>query len=82
MRGIDKDSRYYKEFSRFTSKLAEKIYALRLERGLTQEDMQAFELSLRQYQRIEQGQTVNMTLSNIYKICKAFDVKPHELLDI
>jgi len=41
--------------------------------------MQTFELSLRQYQRIEQGETTNITLSNLYKIAKALDVKFHEL---
>lgn len=82
MRGIDEKSRYFDEFSVFAEKLREKIYRLRKKKKLTQEDMQSFELSLRQYQRIESGQTINMTLSNIFKIAKALNIKPSQLLDI
>ena len=79
MRGIDEDSRYSAEFTRFTNQLRLRIIELRKRKGLTQEDMQAFELSLRQYQRIEQGETTNITLSNLFKIANALDVKFHEL---
>jgi len=79
MRGIDEDSRYSVEFTKFTNQLRLRIIELRKRKGLTQEDMQTFELSLRQYQRIEQGETKNITLSNLFKIAKALDVKFHEL---
>ncbi|MGK0290905.1 MAG: transcriptional regulator with XRE-family HTH domain [bacterium] len=82
MRGIDEESRYFNEFSLFTEKLQEKIYLLRKKHKLTQEDMELFEISLRQYQRIESGQTVNITLSNLFKIAKALKIKPSQLLDI
>ena len=82
MRGIDTNSSYYEEFQAFTEKLQAKISELRRENGLTQEDMERFELSLRQYQRIENGDTVNVTLSNLFKIAKAFKLDINQLLDI
>ena len=82
MRGIDSDSAYHNEFQRFTKKLKKRIYELRKESGYTQEDMEKFELSYRQFKRIESGETINMTLSNLFKIAKAFNLKPHELLDM
>ncbi|MCH6256092.1 helix-turn-helix domain-containing protein [Puniceicoccaceae bacterium K14] len=81
-RGINEDSAYYNSFNRFSAKLRSRIITLRGERDLTQEDMQQFELSLRQYQRIEKGETTNITLANLYKISKALKVTPAELLDI
>lgn len=82
MRGINNDSAYYDEFSDFTQRLSEKIRSLRKNNGLTQEDMMQFELSLRQFQRIENNETANMTLSNVFKIAKAFGIEPKDLLDI
>lgn len=82
MRGIQEDSAYYREFTEFSQNLSEKIRMLRKSNGLTQEDMMRFELSLRQFQRIEQNQTSNITLSNIFKIAKAFGIEPKDLLDI
>lgn len=82
MRGIDSNSAYHKEFQRFTQKLRNRIYELRIKNGYTQEDMEKFELSYRQYKRIESGETTNMTLANVFKIAKAFKLKPHELLEL
>jgi len=82
MRGIDSDSVYHNEFQRFTKKLKKRIYELRKESGYTQEDMEIFELSYRQIQRIEGREAINMRLSTIFKIAKAFKMKPHELLDL
>jgi len=82
VRGIDSESVYHAEFQRFTKKLNKRIYELRKENGYTQEDMEQFELSYRQFKRIESGETINMTLSNLFKIAKAFKLKPHELLDL
>ena len=82
MRGIQEDSAYYKEFTKFSQKLSEKILTLRKNNKLTQEDMMRFELSLRQFQRIEQNQTSNITLSNLFKIAKAFGIEPKDLLDV
>lgn len=79
---IDSDSVYYNEFQHFTKKLRKRIYELRKENGYTQEDMERFELSYRQFQRIENGETINMTFSYLFKIAKAFKIKPHELLDL
>jgi len=82
VRGIGSDSAYHNEFQRFTKKLKQRIYELRKEKGFTQEEMEKFELSYRQFKRIESGETINMTLSNLFKIAKAFKLKPHELLDL
>jgi DNA-binding Xre family transcriptional regulator len=81
-RGIGKDSQYGESFEQFCSKLRSKINKLRTERGLTQEDMQEFELSLRQFQRIEKGETRNITLSNLYKLSRAFEISVSDLLDV
>lgn len=82
MPGIKEDSAYYEEFIELTNKLRLKIKELRKSKALTQEQMETFELSLRQFQRIEQGETKNITLSNLFKLAKAFDVSPSELLDL
>lgn len=59
-----------------------RIYELRKKSGYTQKDMEKFELSYHQFKRIESGETINMTLSNLFKIAKAFKMKPHELIDM
>lgn len=82
MRGIDKDSIFFEEFSDFTEQLRKRIRKIRKEKKHTQEEMMKFELSVRQFQRIESGNTVNVTLSNLYKISKALDIPLHQLLDI
>lgn len=82
MSGIDGDSRYGKEFQRFTLKLRKRVQTLRLERGLTQEDMLSVGISLRQYQRIESGETENVTLASLYLIAKALKLSLAELLDL
>ena len=79
-RGIHKASGYYKEFIRFSERVRERIKQLREEKGLTQEQMQDFELNLRQFQRIENGDTINITLSNLFKLAKALGIQPYELL--
>jgi len=81
-RGIREDSQYYKSFGLFCARLQRKINKLRTERGLTQEDMEEFEVSLRQFQRIEKGETKNITLANIFKLSKAFKISPSDLLDV
>jgi len=59
-----------------------KILSLREEHGYTQEDMTDFELSLRQYQRMEQDATTIVSLWQIYKIANAYGLTIHELLDV
>ena len=79
-RGIDRNSIYFGEFERLAKGLRHKINQLRQSKGLTQEQMQDFELNLRQFQRIESGETKNITLSNLFKIAKAFHISISELL--
>lgn len=81
-RGISKDSAYFHDFNRFARKVRERIHKLRCDKKLTQEQMQEFELNLRQFQRIESGDTSNITLSYLYRIAAALGIKPSELLDV
>ncbi len=80
MQRPDPKSAYYKEFSRLQEKLCKKIKELREEHGYTQEDMTEFELSLRQYQRMEQDPTSIVSLWQLYKITKAFNLKIDDFL--
>ncbi len=80
-RGINTDSKYFDEFNLFSKKLRKKILQLRKANGLTQEQMEEFELTLRQYQRIETGETINPTLSNLFKIAKAHNISIAQLVD-
>lgn len=80
-RGIHKQSSYFKDFAVFSDRVREKIKLLRLEKGLTQEQMEDFELNIRQFQRIESGETSNITLSYLFRIAKALGVSPSDLLE-
>lgn len=83
MKNTDSKTAYEKEFERFSKKLQKRIRELRLENELSQEDLMQFELSLRTVQRIEkEGSPANVTLLTIFKLCKAYGLRPHELLDI
>lgn len=82
MQRSDPDSAYYKDFSRFQEKLRKKIQTLREEHGYTQEELTDFELSLRQYQRMEQDATTIVSLWQVYKVAKAYGLSIHELLDV
>ena len=79
-RGINRNSIYFEEFERIAKRLRLRICQLRQENGLTQEQMQDFELNLRQFQRIEAGETKNITLANLFKIAKAFRINLSEML--
>ncbi|MGS2718450.1 helix-turn-helix domain-containing protein [Eionea flava] len=72
---------HYKDFIQFQGKLCKKIKALRTQHGYTQEDMTDFELSLRQYQRMEQDPAAITSLWQVYKLAKAFGVTVDELLN-
>ena len=76
------DSIYYDEFLQFQEKLQKRIVALRNERDLVQEDMAEYELSVRQYQRMEQDPTAIVSLWQLFKIAKAHNLSIDELLDL
>jgi transcriptional regulator with XRE-family HTH domain len=65
-------------FQRYCGKFGRRIRELRLQAGLTQEDMMERGFSLRHYQRIEAGRSV--TLQTLWKLARAFDVEPRDLL--
>ena len=74
------DSVYYDEFLQLQEKLQRRIVALRNNRHLVQEDMADYELSLRQYQRMEQDPQAIVSLWQLFKIAKAHDLDLDELL--
>tara|TARA_R110000822_G_scaffold59736_31_gene149178 strand:+ start:4190 stop:4441 length:252 start_codon:yes stop_codon:yes gene_type:complete len=79
-RSIDPGNPLHNEFQQLSQLLRKRIVSLRHQNGFTQEDMQAFGLSLRQYQRIESGETENITLANLYRIAQGFNMSVSELL--
>jgi hypothetical protein len=76
------DSIYYDEFMQLQNKLRDKTIRLRKSRDLVQEDMADYELSVRQYQRMEQDPTAIVSLWQVFKIAKAHNLDIHELLDL
>ncbi|MDC3261832.1 hypothetical protein OAU76_01545, partial [bacterium] len=60
------DSIYYDEFMQLQNKLRDKISRLRKSRDLVQEDMADYELSVRQYQRMEQDPTAIVSLWQVF----------------
>jgi len=74
------DSIYYDEFLQFQEKLQKRIVSLRNKRDLVQEDMAEYELSVRQYQRMEQDPTAIVSLWQLFKIAKAHNLEIDELL--
>ena len=76
------DSVYYDEFIQLQEKLRDKLFALRKARNMVQEDMADYELSVRQYQRMEQDPTAIVSLWQLFKLAKAHNLDIHELLDL
>ena len=82
MQRPNQDSVYYHEFMQLQRKLRARIVALRKSRNLVQEDMADYELSVRQYQRMEQDPTAIVSLWQIFKLAKAHNLDIHQLLDL
>ena len=55
-----------------------RLRALRLEKGLRQEDLEKWDFSYRYYGMIERG-LVNPSLETLTRLCKIFDVRLDEL---
>ena len=77
---MDQPQPYQDEFQVFSLTMRQRIIEQRKARGLTQEEMQAAGLSLRQYQRIESGETENVTIGSLFRICRVLDMELVELL--
>ena len=60
-------------------KVSQNIRLLRKQKGLTQLDMKTRGFHYRHYQKIESG-TVDLSLSTIERLAKAFGVRPEKLL--
>jgi transcriptional regulator with XRE-family HTH domain len=58
--------------------VGKRIRQLRLQRGLTQEQMARFGIDYKYYQQIEYGEK-NLSLRTLYKVAKAFDMPISEL---
>ena len=76
------ESIYFDKFQRFQLKLCERIKELRVQHGYKQEDMFDFELSLRQYQRMEQDPHSIVSVWQLYKLSKAFGIEMSDLVDV
>ena len=76
------DSIYYDEFIELQEKLRDRILSLRKSRNMVQGDMADYELSVRQYQRMEQDPTAIVSLWQLFKLAKAHDLDIHDLLDL
>lgn len=76
------DSIYYDEFIQLQERLRDKLLSLRKARNMVQEDMADYELSVRQYQRMEQDPTAIVSLWQLFKLAKAHNLDIHELLDL
>jgi transcriptional regulator with XRE-family HTH domain len=62
----------------FFRTLGQRIRALRLDGGYSQEDMIGFGFSARHWQQIEAGRPI--TLKTLLRICDTFDIRPEKLL--
>lgn len=82
VRGLEKESEYSKEYQEFMALIRQKINALRNKQNLTIEEMAASELSVRQIKRILNGEVNNFTIAYLFKMAKALQVKPWELVNI
>ena len=76
------DSIYYDEFIQLQERLRDKLLSLRKARNMVQEDMADYELSVRQYQRMEQDPTAIVSLWQLFKLAKAHNLDIHALLDL
>jgi transcriptional regulator with XRE-family HTH domain len=65
-------------FRTFCVALGRHVRALRQERGMTQEDMMDHGFSVRHYQRIEAGLSIN--LLTVWNLARAFGVPPRSIL--
>jgi transcriptional regulator with XRE-family HTH domain len=65
-------------FRTFCVALGRHVRALRTERGMTQEDMMDHGFSVRHYQRIEAGLSIN--LLTVWNLARAFGVSPRSIL--
>ncbi len=75
--------KFDKSFEKFSLKVQERIRDLRRENNLSQEDLMEYELSLRTVQRIENtSEPANITLLTLFRLSRAFGVKPEDLFDI
>lgn len=67
--------------SRLFERLVDRIRALRLQRGLTQEQFaEEAQISYKYYQAIEAGRKIDLRISTLERLAKAHDLDVWELL--
>ncbi|MFB3918030.1 MAG: helix-turn-helix domain-containing protein [Terriglobales bacterium] len=66
------------DHAKFFRDLGQRIRALRLKAGYSQEDMIGFGFSARHWQQIEAGRPI--TLRTLLRVCDTFQVTPERLL--
>ena len=71
------------EYEEFIRKVGQKIKDIRVEKGITQEQMDEgdYAISYRTVQDIENGQS-HPSVRSIFKISRRLKVKPKDLLDV
>ncbi len=74
MMSSEVDVKEQSELDRFKKAIGERIKAIRLANGKTQEDAAGLQIALKTYYRIEKGQ-VGANMQSIFFICK--NIKPH-----
>ena len=80
LKNLDSKSPHYQDFCALSASLRKRIVQLRSEKNLQQEDIISHGISVRQYQRIESGDTQNVSLATLFRIAKALDISLSELL--
>ncbi len=66
------------DIDQIKKKLGFRLKALRLDKGLKQEDLENFNFSYRHYGKIERGQ-VNPTVETLVRLCELFNVSLSDL---
>ncbi len=66
------------DIDKIKKQLGHRFKALRLSKGLKQEDLERWEFSYRYYSKIERG-LANVTLDTLTRLCEIFEVSLPEL---
>jgi transcriptional regulator with XRE-family HTH domain len=68
-----------RKYAKIFRDLGARYRALRLERGMVQEDSLDYRFSVRHYQQLEAGRPHSLT--TLFRLAEMFGVKPADLLD-
>ncbi len=65
-------------YARFFKAFGHRVRSLRMQRGLSQEDMISYGFSVRHWQMVEAGRPV--TVFTLLRICETFGISPEQLV--